>query len=336
MNDQVIDLKIKDAYYRLPGYAGVWEIGQLETPSSAYQAGADSADLHFYLRGQDASGELHTLNDADRYRIPGPPGVWVTKRLRVGNRPGYVIQEFARPDDQPARWITPSADAYAQQHNWGSSALDWAERGWTLIANADEGNWQDTAPEDWRAAAIAFRDDYHAMLAERKAESREVCWCGEVDTAEHRRATPVLVSIWVDDLAPWLRDQTDTAAFGVEVRHVPGGMTIVRQLREAVASGIALAATKPIAPAEVPRSDGAMQVLATSLSAWLFAQPVDDEINAVNAALIGSNGKGIAPTIDIPWPLEPEQALRIAAWLAICADPTLDRFAAVLRKALSS
>jgi len=40
---------------------------------------------------------------------------------------------------------------------------DLLESAWTLIANANEGNWDKATPE-WRAAAICWRDKYHETL----------------------------------------------------------------------------------------------------------------------------------------------------------------------------
>lgn len=40
---------------------------------------------------------------------------------------------------------------------------DLAEAAWGLIANAYDGNW-DTAPPDWRQAAVRWRDAWHATL----------------------------------------------------------------------------------------------------------------------------------------------------------------------------
>jgi len=40
---------------------------------------------------------------------------------------------------------------------------DLNEAAWVLLANAWNGNWDD-APEDWKQAAIRWRDAYHSAL----------------------------------------------------------------------------------------------------------------------------------------------------------------------------
>lgn len=44
---------------------------------------------------------------------------------------------------------------------------DLVESAWGVIANAHWGNW-DLAPAEWKAAAEAWRDRYHALLEKRK------------------------------------------------------------------------------------------------------------------------------------------------------------------------
>jgi hypothetical protein len=44
-----------------------------------------------------------------------------------------------------------------------SSPSDLTYWAWTIIANAHGGNW-DEASDEWRAAAIRWRDAFHASL----------------------------------------------------------------------------------------------------------------------------------------------------------------------------
>ena len=42
---------------------------------------------------------------------------------------------------------------------------DLLERAWTIIANANEGDWE-SATDEWREAAEAWRERYHEWLRE--------------------------------------------------------------------------------------------------------------------------------------------------------------------------
>ena len=46
---------------------------------------------------------------------------------------------------------------------------DCAEIAWGIIANVDDGSWQEQR-SDWREAAIRWRDEQYAELSERKAK----------------------------------------------------------------------------------------------------------------------------------------------------------------------
>lgn len=48
-----------------------------------------------------------------------------------------------------------------------STQEDWenlAYYGWTIIANAYDGDWN-SAPEEWREAARKWRTHYHSLIA---------------------------------------------------------------------------------------------------------------------------------------------------------------------------
>lgn len=41
---------------------------------------------------------------------------------------------------------------------------DLAYWAWTIICNVSEGDWGQQ-PEEWQAAAVRFRDEYHALIS---------------------------------------------------------------------------------------------------------------------------------------------------------------------------
>jgi hypothetical protein len=49
--------------------------------------------------------------------------------------------------------------------NASASALDLAEMGWVIIANASNGDW-DKQTDEWKEAARKYADDYHRMIGE--------------------------------------------------------------------------------------------------------------------------------------------------------------------------
>lgn len=77
---------------------------------------------------------------------------------------------FTLTPDCDCRLCTLQADLEAEREHaeppvsQPTDLLHWA---WTIIANANGGNWE-LASDEWREAAERWRDAYHAQLDERE------------------------------------------------------------------------------------------------------------------------------------------------------------------------
>ena len=49
--------------------------------------------------------------------------------------------------------------------NVSANAMDLAEMGWVIIANASSGDW-DNQTDEWKEAARKYADDYHQLAGE--------------------------------------------------------------------------------------------------------------------------------------------------------------------------
>ena len=59
--------------------------------------------------------------------------------------------------------ITELAEVFA---NRADGYMDLIEAAWGVIANANNGNWDEASPE-WRTAAERWRDNWHLLLADK-------------------------------------------------------------------------------------------------------------------------------------------------------------------------
>jgi hypothetical protein len=60
-----------------------------------------------------------------------------------------------------------------------------------------------------------------------------------------------------------------------------------------------------------------------------------EDIDTSNDFLVGSNGLRIVPTLPIR-AMDKEQALRLAAWLVVLADPPQERFPLILKAVMNT
>jgi hypothetical protein len=160
------------------------------------------------------------------------------------------------------------------------------------------------------------------------------CWCGDLDTEDHRDLPAVTVNIWLDDLIP-PNDEIGTETIALDIKHEPGAMRGVGQARDMLATGFRLgkyAAGKADAKTIAPLSSSQMD-----MSQFLFMSiPIDDELDSTNDFMVGVQG-GRTTILSPPRvPMTKREALSLAAWLAMCADPGLDDFAIMLRKVMST
>lgn len=63
---------------------------------------------------------------------------------------------------------------------------------------------------------------------------------------------------------------------------------------------------------------------------------MDETVETINDCLVGSVGGRVQITAPPLGPIEPERALRLAAWIVAIADPSGERFDKVLRAVRST
>lgn len=67
------------------------------------------------------------------------------------------------------------------------------------------------------------------------------------------------------------------------------------------------------------------------------AWSVNDQIETMNDHLVGSRGDGMVTMMLMPvLPMTRDEALRLAAWLIVCADPEGSRFSEIYRAVMST
>lgn len=145
-----------------------------------------------------------------------------------------------------------------------------------------------------------------------KAPEIAPCWCGEVIDADHRRLPP----------ANLMMTHPTGEILMVEVAHSRYALSEVKR-RWGAERDIWRAGFKAGSQA----ADGMTLAVAE----------VDKSIETANDNLVGARGDGNI-TVGLPptSAMSRDRALRLAAWLVALADPTGERFAAVLRAVLHS
>lgn len=96
-------------------------------------------------------------------------------RVTLASTPPEIARLFPFA---PAGADTPGENTAERAGGATDRVTDLEELAWGLIANANEGNW-DAARPDWKAAAIRWREAYHAKLRAAPADQRiegEAVW----------------------------------------------------------------------------------------------------------------------------------------------------------------
>lgn len=79
---------------------------------------------------------------------------------------GAIARGWCHPETEDRIMDPELAEAIAQEITLELQGVtDLLYRGWGIIANAGQGNW-DTQTDEWQDAAENWRDDFHKLLGE--------------------------------------------------------------------------------------------------------------------------------------------------------------------------